>query len=324
MKDIILSKTDYLIWRECHKNAWYKIHQPEIYNSGELSDFEKQIIETGNEVELVARQLFAQGLLVEGRGKEAEEKTKELLKTGAHVIFQPVFVKNHFLAAVDVLELRQDGTYNIYEIKSTSDIDKKTHYHDVAFQVNLLEQCGLKISGAFLIHLNSEYIRKGDLNIFQLFVTEDVTEKALQMQQEVGQEMQVALNYILQENEPLGYCDCVYKGRSNHCTTFKYSNEKVPAYGVHDITRIGLSKGKLQNMVDVGIFELSDVPEDIFDTLTPAQQNQIETHLTGRRILDSLSIKKELSSLVFPLYFLDYETFPSALPRFDGFSPYMF
>jgi hypothetical protein len=72
----------------------------------------------------------------------------------------------------------------------------------------------------------------------------------------------------------------------------------------------------------VGIFELSDVPEDIFDTLTPAQQNQIETHLTGRRILDSLSIKKELSSLVFPLYFLDYETFPSALPRFDGFSPY--
>ncbi|MEX0919392.1 MAG: DUF2779 domain-containing protein, partial [Parcubacteria group bacterium] len=30
----------------------------------------------------------------------------------------------------------------------------------------------------------------------------------------------------------------------------------------------------------------------------------------------------ELTKLIFPLYFLDYETFPAAIPRFDGFSPY--
>ena len=54
----LLSKTDYILFRECPKNVWYKIHRPEIYNQAELSEFEKAIIETGNEVELVARKLF--------------------------------------------------------------------------------------------------------------------------------------------------------------------------------------------------------------------------------------------------------------------------
>jgi hypothetical protein len=33
-------------------------------------------------------------------------------------------------------------------------------------------------------------------------------------------------------------------------------------------------------------------------------------------------IAEELGKLIYPIYFLDYETCPSALPRFDGFSPY--
>lgn len=319
---IILSKTDYLIFRECKKNLWYKVWRPELYWSQELSDFEKQIIETGNEVELVARQLFSGAVLVEGRDNLAQEKTQELLAKKTPVIFQAVFERDGFFAATDVLELKGDGTFNIYEIKATSDIDKKTHYHDLAFQVNLLEKYGLKISGAFVIHLNSEYVRQGEINIQKLFTVADVTQEIFGMKELVLDEMQVALGYITSEKEPLGYCDCIYKGRSNHCSTFSFSNPKVPAYGVHDISRIGLSKKKLQDLVDVGIFNLGDIPEEIFNTLTLAQQNQIETYLTGRVLINGVSIKKELDSLQFPLYFLDYETFPSAIPRFDGFSPY--
>lgn len=322
MQDIILSKTDYLLFRECKKNLWYKVHQPDLYWSQELSDFEKQIIETGNEVELVARQLFIGGVLVEGRDLLAEEKTQELLNKKTPVIFQAVFKNDYFFAAVDVLEYKPDGSWHIFEIKATSDVDKKTHYHDLAFQVNLLEKLGLKISGASVIHLNSEYIRQGDINVFKLFSIIDVTEVVWEIKEAVAQEMQTAIQYIASDSEPLGYCDCIYKGRSAHCSTFLHSNPKIPAYGVHDISRIGQSKKKLQDLVDVGIFEFNDIPEELFDTLSPAQQNQIETHLTGRLLLDRPSIKKELDSLTFPLYFLDYETFPAAIPRFDGFSPY--
>src|SRR3989344_1667980 len=277
----ILTKTDYILWRECKKNVWLKIHKPEIYNTAELSEFEKQIIETGNEVEKVARQLFPAGILIEGRGEEAQEKTKRLLAVGrpagrpTFVLFQPEFLKDHFLAACDILELNPDDTYNIYEVKSTTDVDKKTHYHDLAFQVNLLEKCGLKIKKASVIHLNSEYVRQGEIEIHKLFKIEDVTEVVESIKEGVLAEMVLGLTYLNQEDEPKDYCDCIYKGRSNHCSTFAYSNPKVPAYGVQD-----------------KIFK------------------------------DAVTIQKELDMLDFPLYFLDYETFPCAIPRFDGFSPY--
>ena len=319
---MVLTKTDYILWRECKKNVWLKIHKPEIYNAQELSDFEKQIIETGNEVELVARQLFPSGILIEGRGMEAQKITQDLIARKESLIFQANFLIDNFNAAVDILELNPDGTYNIYEVKSTTDVDKKTHYHDVAFQVNLLEKCDLEINKYFVIHLNSEYVRQGELNINTLFHTEDVTEMVKEMLWTVAKEMDFALQYLEQTQEPKGYCDCVYKGRSNHCCTFAYSNPKVPVYGVHDISRIGASKAKLQDLIDVGIFELKDVPEDAFNKLSLPQKNQIEAYVHDKILQDKLNIKKELDSLVFPLYFLDYETFPCAIPRFDGFSPY--
>jgi hypothetical protein len=321
MMPILLTKTDYILWRECRKNVWLKIHKPEIYLAAELSEFEKQIIETGNEVELLARRLFPRGVLVEGRGEAAQQETQHLISSKQEVIFQPVFIKDGFLAAVDILKYNASGNvYNIYEVKSTTEIDKKTHYHDLAFQVNLLGKMGLRVGKAFVIHLNSEYIRQGEIEINKLFVIEDVTEIVGKIQSGVATEMEQALKYLLQEDEPQGYCNCVYKGRSNHCSTFAYSNPKVPAYGVHDISRIGASPAKLQNLIDVGVFELHDVPEDA--DLSVTQKNQIKAHVQDKVFKDIVAIKKELDELDFPLYFLDYETFPCAIPRFNGFSPY--
>ncbi len=319
--NVTVSKTDYILYRECKKNAWYKIHKPKIYAAQELSEFEKQIIETGNEVELVARQLFPGGVLLEGRGVKAQAKTQRYLAAKTEVLFQPIFLKNKFIAAVDILHYHPvTGAYDIYEVKSTTDVDKKTHYHDVAFQVNLLRICGLKVRRSYLIHLNSEYIRVGDLNLHKLFAIEDITETVENIKEAVMTDMEQALQYLSQHEEPLGYCECVYKGRSNHCSTFAYSNPKVPTYGVHDISRIGVSKGKLQDLIDVGIFELKDVPEST--QLSLSQKNQIIAYVQDKILQDKVNIKKELDTFIFPLYFLDYETFPCAIPRFDGFSPY--
>ena len=318
-----ISKTDYLLFRECQKNAWLKIHKPEVFYASKLSDFEKAIIETGNEVELEARKLFPAGILIEGRGEEAQIVTENELLRKTAIIFQGAFGRDGFFAATDILEFKPEtGEYFLYEVKATTDVDKKSHYHDLAFQILLLSKFGIKISKAFVIHLNSEYIRQGDVNIHQLFTTTDVTEEVESVKEEVMLQMQDAKKYLLSENEPNGHCDCIYKGRSNHCATFAYSNSDVPTYGVHDISRIGASKAKLQELVDVGIFELKDVPEETIKKMTPAQQNQIFAYVKNHILIDRNNIHKELSALNFPLYFLDYETYPSAIPRFDGFSPY--
>jgi hypothetical protein len=132
--------------------------------------------------------------------------------------------------------------------------------------------------------------------------------------------MAEALEYLSQEKEPRGYCACVYKGRSGHCATFSYSNPTVPEYGIHDLARIGLSKKKLIELVDRSIFKIEDIPEDF--ELSEIQKNQMDAHVLDRPLIRKDFIARELSPLIFPLYFLDYETYPSAVPRFDGFSPY--
>src|SRR5258707_15484229 len=74
-----ISKTDYVLWRECAKNAWLKLHRPEVYYAAELTEFEQAVIDAGIEVERVARGLFPGGVLVTGSKAEAQEKTTELL-----------------------------------------------------------------------------------------------------------------------------------------------------------------------------------------------------------------------------------------------------
>ncbi len=318
---MVLSKSDYLLYRECKKSAWLKKHKPELYYSHTLTPFEKMIVETGNEVELVARELFPTGILIEGRDEASQELTLKLIREKQPVLFQAVFENDGFLAAVDVLEVNQDtGNYTIYEIKSTNDIDEKTHYYDLAFQVNLLRKCGIIIEKICLIHLDKDYVRIGSLNPTSLFKVEDVTEKIESLCEEVSNEMINALEYISQDTLPEGYCACVYKGRSKHCACFATINTDIPEYGIHDIARIGSSKKKLEELVDSRIFNINDVPVHI--KLSAIQQNQVDAYKSDKAILDKESLKHELEELQFPLYFIDYETLPCAIPRFDRFSPY--
>lgn len=323
-----ISKTDYLIYRECKKNAWLKLHKPEIYYKNELSDFDKSIIETGNEVEDYARQLFPTGILIEGRDIVAQKKTAALIESMRHkqnkdtnVIFQPVFERDNLLAALDVLQYEsKTDSFNILEIKASNAVKDKLHLYDLAFQVNLIKRCRLQLGTANILHLNPDFIRNGELDITKLFTITNVTEDVSEIAEKVDLEMTQALEYLSSNEEPAGFCDCIYKGRSSHCTTFHYSNPDVPEYSVHDIARIGLSKKKLMELIDSNIFHIKDIPEHI--DLSEIQRNQVDAHIRDRSLIKNDKIKEELASLQYPLYFIDYETFPSAIPLFDGFSPY--
>lgn len=297
-----LSKTNYILFRECPKNAWIKIHKPELYFSSELTAFERSIIETGNEVDLLARGLFP--------ASPAGGPTAE---------FQNKFEKDGYIAITDILKEDNEGV-DIYEVKATNEVDKKTHLYDLAFQAIVLEKCGLRVKRANIIHLNKDYRRKGKLDLVKLFTIKDLTDEVRKVYPEVEADMEKAKAYLSSETEPAGPCCCLYKGRSSHCTTFRYSNPHVPEYGVHDISRIGLSKRKLTELVDSDIFALDKLPEGL--ELNDTQKNQILTFIHDRIISDPQGIKEKLSELVFPLHFLDYETFPAAIPRFDNYAPY--
>ena len=206
--------------------------------------------------------------------------------------------------------------------------------YDLAFQVNVAEECGVSFNQKYLVRLNRLYVRSGELDFTpsQLFIVEDKTEAIDRLKPTAAIEMPQAQAYLSAMEMPQAPCPCYYKGRSSHCTAFTYINPNVPAYSVHDLNRIGNSKRYLKELLDEGILEIGNVPID--DRLRPKEVkgsikpskprklNQILVHKSKEPMIDFESLKAELDSLKFPLYFLDYETYPTAIPPYSGYHPY--
>ena len=320
-----ITKTIYLEFLACAKNAWLKQYKPELAANFELSAFEKSLVANGNLVELWARKLFPSGILVEEFGEAATIKTQQYIKDEQSVIFQSTFILGNFLARNDVLEYDKDSDcWNLYEIKGTNTVkengEERDHVEDAAFQYIILRDCGIKIGRVNIIHLNKEYIRGDEINVYELFVIDDITDKILEREDVTREKMSKAEEVLFQKDENALECTCIYQGRSNHCSTFHYSHPEVPEYSIHDLSRIGNSKKKLAELVNSGILDINDIPDGF--KLSDTQRNQTDVHKSQVPIVDHLAIKNELESLNYPLYFLDYETYPPAIPLFKGFRPY--
>lgn len=319
-----LTKTDFLIYKDCAKNAWLKVHKPNIYFAEPLSVFDQGIIETGNEVDELARDLFPNGVLLTDRNDI--EETKRLIENRTPIIYQPIFETNLYKIICDILVWNPDtNLYDLYEVKASNSGENKKakdelYSTDLAFQYVVLNELKIPIGRLFLIRLNNEYVRGRNLEIHQLFTKEDFTERVMNIVASVSGEMKIAQDFISQEIELPGSCTCITRGRSAHCTTFSHSNPDVPEYSVHDISRIGQSKKKLEELVDSRIFSLNDIPKEF--KLSDKQRNQVDATQSGKVFIDTQEIKNFLEKISTPISFFDYETFPAAIPRFPGYSPY--
>jgi hypothetical protein len=323
---MILTKTDFLIAKECNKNAWLKVHKPDIYHTKELSAFELNIIDTGNEIDQLARNLFPEGILVENR--HDADYTAELISRQVPVIYQPVFRTDKYSAVADIFVWNdKSGVYDLYEVKSSTathdgESGRQTEEYiiDIAFQKVVLNTLNIPIGKVNLVRLNKEYIRSGDLSLQDLFLVEDMTEKVDVVLADIEGQMAGIHEYLSRNQEPVGNCDCWTKSKSNHCTTFWYSNPDLPEYSVHQISRIGNSPKKLTALVESNIIDIKDVPSDF--ELTDNQRRQVDVAQSGRIIIDQEGVESFLERLEYPLAFIDYETFPSAIPRYSGYRPY--
>jgi hypothetical protein len=317
-----ITKTDYLEYTFCRKNLWLKKYKPEIFENLKLSDFEKKIIEEGNIADKEARHLFPEGKLIDSQGRYAITETNKYIRNKEGVIFQATFFEDDFYIRADILVYNSKvKAYELYEVKASNDIKRKNpnnYINDLAFQKNVIEKSGIEIYKSGVIHLNRNYRKQGRIDYNKLFVITNISDEIKEAQEKVQQEMKDIKRYLNMPEEKS--CECLYRGRSKQCTSFKYSNPEVPDYSIHDINRIGSNKKLLYDLADKRIFKLEDI--DRPDKLTGAKKAQYEAYMSKKPIIDSDAIAKILSKLKFPLQFFDYEGFISAIPVFDNFGPY--
>lgn len=312
-----LTKTDFKEYLICPKWLWLKKKKPELYVEGEMSLFLQKLIKDGYEVEGYAQKLFPNGVEVAGDRKILIDKTRNLLLEH-QTMFQATFeTKEGLFAKVDILAFNNETQkWDLYEIKASSEIKtdlQHNHLKDITFQTITVEEAGVDVGSSYIVHINKEYRRNGDINPQELFVVENVTDEVQADKENVRLEINEALSLLSKDDVSFEGCDCLYRSHGQRCDSFELFNPKVPQYSVHHV----VTGKKLQNLLDDNIFDIKDIPED-FD-LTDIQRGKVVLQKSGKPLIDIESIRQTLSSLIFPLYFLDYETFGKPYPVLNGY-----
>ncbi len=319
--DHYLTKTDYIHYLQCPKSLWLLKHKPNVYPRGEFSDFLKKITREGYEVEKYAQKLFPGGVSLP-QNTAAIEKTRDAIHEKKSPLFQATFhTDDGMFVRCDVLNLRKDGTYDMYEVKSSTDIKrskKHDHIKDACFQMIAVEKAGLTVCDVFVIHVNADYVRGEEIEPEKLLKKVIVTDKVRNIEEETKSEVERALKLLNENTIDETGCGCYRKTRTNHCDAFAYFNGTPEKKSVWELHRV--SEKKLLILLERGVETLSEVPDDI--NLNTLQCLQVRSAVEKRPIVLDTRIAEMLDELKFPLYFFDYETVMHAVPRMIGMRPW--
>jgi len=311
----LLTKSKYLLGLECPQYFWMSVHEPEIIRKATTA--EEFRFEQGDKVGELAKTLFSDGIDIQAEDylKNIAE-TKELLKK-RKPLFEAGFEFENCFSRADILEPIGDDEWDIIEVKSGTKV-KDINIHDVSFQRYVYEKNGLKIRKCFLLHTNNEYVRKGDLDINELFTKEDITSEVDKATEGIESRIDKLLK-IISSDKPSdlgilipkifkeGHHDCLNDGCLNH----------LPENHVFCLYR----GGKLScELFENGIETIKDIPDHI--ELNGKQSIQRECDLKNQIYIEKPKIKEFLDTLEYPVYYFDFETFSTAIPMFDGLKPY--
>ena len=313
-----LSKSTYIRGLQCEKSLYlYKHHYKD---RDPIPASLQTVFDQGKKVGILAQELFPRGVDASPKNyfkiAESAVKTKDLIAKGHEIIYEATFIHNEVLTALDILVKKESG-WVAYEVKSSTKISP-TYIKDAAIQYHTIVNSGINLQDIFIVHINNQYTRNGDLNINQLFSIESVKDQVLEYIPRIHNEVNRLKGVILRTSIPdikIGsHCtdpyDCDFKG-----TCWK----DVPEYSVFDIQR--LSQKRKFELFNKGIKTLDqiDLEEEI---LNPNQVLQIKSELEEQSFINENEIKGFIDQLNYPLYFLDFETFGPAIPVYNDSRPY--
>lgn len=321
---MIFSKSKYTQGVQCPKMLWMHKNMPDQFDD---SVMDEAILETGNAVGDIAMGYFGPFVEVSfdrtdpDRYKKAVEETRRYIQGGERTICEAAFSLPGYFCMVDILRLRDDGSFDVIEVKSSTKMHD-IYYHDLAFQCWLIEECGHTVSTASLMHINNEYVREGQLDLKGLFTLEDHTPEVREMIPEISKRLEAIAKIADSESEPtvsIGvHCFTPYECGFRH-----WCFRDLPRNNVFEIC--GLWKKRAFEFVERGSAGFDELIGDIdaFSQLTKKQQMQVLSEVNNAGpVIDACSIADFLDTLSFPLYFLDFETFQEAVPSYEGQRPY--
>lgn len=319
MAKMILSKSEYMMYLKHPAWLWLKKHDksklPEV-----SSDLQARF-DMGHEFEQYAEAHFPDGVKIGFNSYDEylsmPARTTEAINGGAKTLFQARFEHEQTTFICDVVRIVGEREVDLFEIKASTS-PKIDHILDLAFQAVVLERCGYKINDIFVMHVDSNYTRNGEVDAKQIVATANVTSEVKAEMHRTVRNIGDAIKTMEQAEMP-DPSPARAKLNSYGEWLEVYRNlTSVPDGSVYELCRMNADTARL--FEEQGITKLQDVPLELLDK--KQQRWQVEALNKGEPIVDKPRLKKFLNSLKYPLYFFDYETLSSVVPYFDGTKPY--
>ena len=318
---LYLSKSKYCSLWQCPKILWMNKYKPEelVLDSSVLAR-----MEAGNEVGDLAMGLFGDYVEVTAYKGERLDLQKMIADTKSEmdkdtpVICEASFEFGGLYCAVDILCKEENG-WAILEVKSSTKSDKEIYIADIAYQKYVLQNCGVNVTGSYLICIDNNYVLDGDLDINRLFKVTDVWDLVSQEEKNIRANLKIAEKTLRSETEPeidiSEHCKKPYD-----CGYWKYCSRHIPSPSVFDLYRLQTSKKF--DYYRKGIITYNDL--FLSGVVTNEKHlRQIEFALTDKgTYVDKNGIQDFLDTLSYPLYFLDFETEQPVIPKYNGTKPY--
>ncbi|MFH1326387.1 MAG: DUF2779 domain-containing protein [Candidatus Falkowbacteria bacterium] len=314
----MLTKSDYIKYLQCKKYLWLNKFREDLIPE-EIDDNLQRAFDTGYAVEELAYKLYPGGANAgEDDMREAIAKSRKLIEDKTSIIFQPTVSGKDLFCRADIISYNKAfDTWDIIEVKSSTEI-KDIYIDDLSFQKICFEEAGLKVGEVFLVHINNQYVKNGEVNVSELFIVENITEQVSEKIEETKLEIKNALEVLKIKEEPeiqvLRQCSNPYE-----CPFIPYCWKDFPDYSIYSIAG-ALGKKKLEILLDEGVMEVKDIPSELLTNDKLKKHHFVVTNNVVH--IEKDNIKKELECIEYPIYFLDYETYAPAIPIIDGYRPY--
>jgi len=275
------------------------------------------IFDQGHLVGKYAKKLFPEGIEVDHTKSfdEGLKSTIQLLLKRVPVFEGALAYKNCY-ARADILEPVGKNAWDLIEVKSSTEA-KDVNYNDIGFQYHVYTGAGLKIDKCYLMCIDNNYVRNGDIDPNKLLKKIDVTDDVKTFYSKIIEddvaEMFKSIEAKTYAETGIGkHCNDPYDcPLINKCWSFLpersvfllYKNKKLPMALIKD-----------------GVLKLAEIPETI--VLNEKNQIQVDCEKNGEPHIDPVRINDFLNTIRYPAYYMDFETCGSAIPMFDNTSPY--
>lgn len=296
MTQFLLTKTHFRHYLEAPMHLWAAAH---ALLPTQVSAFGKGMQRQAYEVEELALSFLRQ--------RAPAERYYDLPRE------QLSFTDGSFFARADLIVQYPDKkSADLYEVKAASEL-KPDHILDCAFQY-LVISASQPLRKVFLVLLDASYIREKELDLDRLFRLEDVTDAVLSELDNVEQLRQNALRTALQDTPKcLAHC---YKPKECPCPQLCHPWQTPLT--IYEIP--GLTRSRKEQLEALDVVDAREVPDDF--PLNEKQRKVVQVARAGDALVESAAIRRKLKNLHYPLQFLDYETYNSAVPLFAGYRPY--